>query len=60
VPKPGFEPGHPCGRQTLNLVRLPVPPLRPDIGMLLGVALSPTISRVVKVQLFEEKLTDFS
>ncbi len=28
VPKAGFEPAHPGGRQTLNLVRLPVPPLR--------------------------------
>lgn len=27
VRKGGFEPPHSCERQTLNLVRLPVPPL---------------------------------
>src|SRR5207249_10532560 len=29
VPKRGLEPRHPCGHQTLNLARLPIPPLRP-------------------------------
>jgi hypothetical protein len=28
VPKPGFEPGQAYTHQTLNLARLPIPPLR--------------------------------
>ena len=26
VPETGIEPAHPCGRQILSLLRLPIPP----------------------------------
>ena len=43
VPKRGLEPPHPDGYYTLNVARLPIPPLRPvrlRLGMPAGTALA--------------------
>jgi hypothetical protein len=37
VPKTGFEPARGCPRQNLNLVRLPVPPLRRVVDFSTGI-----------------------
>ena len=33
VPEIGIEPIHPCGRQILSLLRLPIPPPGPESGV---------------------------
>jgi hypothetical protein len=32
VPETGIEPAHPCGRQILSLLRLPIPPPGPVVS----------------------------